>query len=71
MALARINLQARKDDTRHKIQLGGLVIKSGLGDENKAVILGALFYANKAIHGDAGDQLKAKFKAVGQELLDQ
>lgn len=32
----------RKRDTHQKIQLGGLVVKAGLRDVEKAVILGAL-----------------------------
>jgi hypothetical protein len=33
---------ARRDDTRRKIQLGGLVIKAGIGGLPPAVILGVL-----------------------------
>lgn len=32
----------RKDDTRRKIQLGGLVVKAGLEGEDAAFILGVL-----------------------------
>ena len=32
----------RREDTRRKIQLGGLVIKAGIGDLPPAVILGVL-----------------------------
>lgn len=35
-------LAARKADTRHKIKLGGLVIKAGLGTADAALVLGAL-----------------------------
>ncbi len=41
----------RKLDTRHKIQLGGLVIKAGLGEEERAVILGALIEAANKLAG--------------------
>ena len=34
--------EARKKDTREKIQLGGLVIKAGIGGLPPAVILGVL-----------------------------
>ena len=34
--------KARKLDTRQKIQLGGLVVKAGLRDEDKAVIYAIL-----------------------------
>ena len=38
----------RKADTRHKIQLGGLVIKAGLGNIDAMALLGLL-----VTHGDA------------------
>ena len=38
----------RKADTRHKIQLGGLVIKAGLGHIDAMALLGLL-----VTHGDA------------------
>jgi Conjugal transfer protein TraD len=40
---------ARKSDTIHKIQLGGLVIKAGLGTADKAVLLGLLVDAREAL----------------------
>lgn len=36
---------ARRAETRSKIQLGGLVVKAGLGEEDAAFVLGALIYA--------------------------
>jgi hypothetical protein len=38
-------LRARRADTRAKIELGGLIIKGGLDQESKAVILGAIINA--------------------------
>ena len=38
----------RKADTRHKIQLGGLIIKAGLGHVDAMALLGLLI-----THGDA------------------
>ena len=35
----------RKAETRHKIQLGGLIVKAGLATEDKEFILGALLQA--------------------------
>ena len=37
--------QARKADAYRKIALGGLVIKAGLGDQDKALLLGILLDA--------------------------
>jgi hypothetical protein len=41
--------EERKRDTREKIQLGGLVIKAGLKNQDKALILGALIDATERI----------------------
>ncbi|HDV5709461.1 TPA: conjugal transfer protein TraD [Legionella pneumophila] len=51
-SLALEKLKKRKVETRRKIELGGLVIKSGMGSFNKAVILGALNQALKLIEQD-------------------
>ncbi|RAP34626.1 conjugal transfer protein TraD [Legionella quinlivanii] len=40
-------LKKRRAETRRKIELGGLVVKSGMDAYNKAVILGALDYVHK------------------------
>ena len=44
-SLALEKLKKRKADTRRKIELGGLVIKAGMGEFDKAVVLGASIYA--------------------------
>ena len=38
-------MDARKADTRNKIQLGGLIVKAGLAEEPAAVLLGLLLEA--------------------------
>lgn len=40
-------MQERKQDTRQKIQLGGLVKKAGLHEEPPAVLLGLLLEAKE------------------------
>ncbi len=47
--LGRERTLVRKEDARHKIELGGLVIKGGLDKESKAIILGAIIAAKKEI----------------------
>ncbi|MFG1428877.1 type IV conjugative transfer system coupling protein TraD [Roseixanthobacter glucoisosaccharinicivorans] len=42
---------ARKKDTREKIELGGLIVKAGLRYEKRALLLGLLV--------DAADRLRA------------
>lgn len=56
-------VRARRADTRRKIEFGGLVIKSGMGDFSKAEILGALVYTADLIEKDP-DYLN-NFKAIG------
>lgn len=51
-ALALAKLKRRKADTPRKIELGGLVIKSGMDGYDKAIILGALDYALNLIGQD-------------------
>ena len=45
----------RKADTRHKIQLGGLVIKAGLGQIDAMALLGLLVTHRDAAR-DPGEQ---------------
>ena len=40
--------QHRKQNTHEKIQLGGLIVKAGLRDAEKAIILGALVEVSNA-----------------------
>lgn len=51
-SLALEKLKKRKADTRHKIELGGLVIKAGLHRFEKAIILGALDFSLELIKHD-------------------
>ena len=63
--LSRIRMNARKQDTRHKIELGGLVIKAGLDGETRSVVLGALVLAAKALSGANAKAARARFQAAG------
>ena len=58
-------MNARREDARRKIQLGGLVIKSGMADYPASVILGALTLAAGALKGANADATKARFEAAG------
>lgn len=62
-------MNARREDTRRKIQLGGLVIKAGIGDYSPSVILGALTLAARALNGPNADVAKARFEAAGDEAF--
>jgi hypothetical protein len=60
---------ARKADTYRKIQLGGLIIKSGLSAAEPAVILGALIDALKQMQ--ANPSCTARYKALGDTCFRQ
>lgn len=51
-SLALEKLKKRRADTRRKIELGGLVVKSLMNIYNKSVILGALNHALELINQD-------------------
>jgi hypothetical protein len=59
----------RSQDTRTKIQLGGLVIKAGLADEPAAVLLGLLVEASRALKGEKGPTLRDRFKQAGDRAF--
>lgn len=56
----------RKKDARLKIQLGGLVVKAGLRDADRALILGALIEAAALRAGTPDYQRLLK---IGREAL--
>lgn len=65
--LAQEKLKKRRADTRRKIELGGLVIKSGMDGYSKSVILGALAYALNSIQQDDG--YESLFASIGEQLF--
>src|SRR5271155_579566 len=61
----------RRLDTRHKIQLGGLVIKAGLGDEEAAVILGLLTAAKRGLSSPNAADSRRRWKELGDQAFGQ
>jgi hypothetical protein len=61
----------RKEDTRHKIELGGLVIKAGLAGLDRAVILGILLDARTRMEGKDGGAEQQRFLWIGSEAFAQ
>ena len=59
--------EARKKDTREKIQLGGLIVKAGLRWEKRALLLGILFDAAARLKHDAGE--RERLTALGTEAF--
>lgn len=66
-SLALEKLKKRRAYTRRKIQLGGLVIKSGMDSLNKSIILGALNYTLQLIEQDGA--YKTLFESSGDTLF--
>ena len=59
--------EARKKDTREKIELGGLIVKAGLRYEKRALLLGLLIDAAARFRNDAAE--RARLMAIGTEAF--
>ena len=66
---ARMKFTERKQDTRRKIQLGGLVIKAGLENETTAVILGLLLEAAENLQSKACEKFRTDYRIKGDIAL--
>ncbi|HHU0052990.1 TPA: conjugal transfer protein TraD, partial [Legionella pneumophila] len=66
-SLSLEKIKKRRADTRHKIELGGLVVKSGMGNFDKAIILGALKFALNLLNHD--ESYKQLFEIEGTKLF--
>lgn len=58
---------ARKKDTREKIELGGLIVKAGLRYEKRALLLGLLIDASRRLKGNDAEQ--SRLMAIGVEAF--
>ncbi len=59
--------QARKKETRDKIELGGLVVKAGLRSEMRSLLLGALIDLRKRLEDD--DRERQRLTAIGEKAF--
>jgi len=59
--------EARKKDTREKIELGGLIAKAGLRYEKRAVLLGALIELRRRLSNDEAE--RTRLAAIGAEAF--
>ncbi|CZG80306.1 conjugal transfer protein TraD [Legionella pneumophila serogroup 1] len=66
-SLALEKIKKRRADTRHKIELGGLVIKSGMASFDKAIILGALKISLNLLNQD--ENYNKLFRIEGNKLF--
>lgn len=53
-----LSAEARKKDTREKIELGGLIVKAGLRYEKRAVLLGALIDLANRLKKDETERMR-------------
>ena len=61
----RMKNQGRKEDTRRKIQLGGLIKKAGLETESTAVLYGMLLEAAESLYFENADNPRTRWQVKG------
>ncbi|MEO5755761.1 MAG: type IV conjugative transfer system coupling protein TraD [Mesorhizobium sp.] len=59
--------EARRKDTREKIELGGLIVKAGLRYEKRALLLGLLIDGYRRCQND--DAERSRLTALGAEAF--
>lgn len=59
--------EARRKDTREKIQLGGLIAKAGLRYEKRVLLLGLLIDGASRIRSD--DEERKRLMAIGEKAF--
>ena len=63
----------RRKRTRHLIELGGLVTKSGIVDltgDDRATIFGALLWIADKLRSDQSERARALWAAKGKQAFD-
>ena len=63
----------RRKRTKHLIELGGLVVKSGVVDltsDDRATILGALIWIADKLKSDQAEQARALWAEKGKEAFE-
>lgn len=62
-----LTVDARKKDTRDKIELGGLIVKAGLRFEKRALLLGALIELQHRLKSDGSE--RSRLTAIGTKAF--
>lgn len=62
-----VTSDARKKETREKIELGGLIVKAGLRYEKRALLLGALIELSHRIRDDKNE--RSRLIAIGAKAF--
>ena len=60
---------ARKADTRRKIQLGGLIIKAGLAEEELAVLFGMLTAGSRVLNSPNAMESRRRWRELGNQAF--
>jgi len=66
---ARMKNLERKQDTRRKIQLGGLIKKAGLDRETTAVLYGLLLEAQEKLQSAEAKSIRLEWRIKGDIAL--
>lgn len=64
----------RRRRTRHLIELGGLVVKSGvveLTDDDRAVIYGALLWVADKLRSEESERARSLWTAIGRRMFEE
>jgi hypothetical protein len=65
----KLGMNARKADTRNKIQLGGLIVKAGLANEPAPVLLGVFMAAAQALSSPDGTAARERWRKAGEDAF--
>ncbi|HUZ90398.1 MAG TPA: conjugal transfer protein TraD [Methylocella sp.] len=63
----------RRKRTRRLIELGGLVVKSGIVDlagDDRATIFGALLWSANKLQSDQGERARTLWAAMGKQAFE-
>lgn len=66
MRLKTVNAEERRKDARDKILLGGLLVKAGLREEDKAVLYGAILEMRKKLRNP---RVRESYRKAGGDAL--
>jgi hypothetical protein len=59
----------RTVETRRSFQLGGLIVKAGLAEEETAVLLGMLTAGARVLHARNAEESRRRWKELGERML--
>lgn len=68
--MTRERNKKRAEDTREKIQLGGLIIKAGLDDLGSTELLGALIEIGQMLQSKDGELHSRRFTRTGRAIFE-